>query len=116
MSCRARHTFLCATNARPSEPLISSRQVEQEVVDALQRLCDHCNERKWAAKAAGEASLELYLRAYISQCAADLKPMECSGIISSLGTSTFTIFIPALNVDKVRRHHPSIESSLDPDS
>ena len=52
----------------------------------------HCNERKWASKTAQEASTALFLRVYV-----DAHPLEQQdAIVTSLGTFTFTVFVPAI--------------------
>ena len=52
----------------------------------------HCNDMKWASKAAQEASTALFLRVYL-----DKHPLEQQdSVVTSLGSFSFTVFVPAI--------------------
>ena len=55
----------------------------------------HCNACKAAAKAAQDASSALFLRIFVDKYG--LEGVE--GIVTSVGTFSFTLFLPALNLE-----------------
>ena len=65
-------------------PLWDSSQVKQHAA--------HCNDMKWASKAAQEASTALFLRVYLER-----HPLERQdAIVTSLGSFSFTVFVPSI--------------------
>lgn len=66
------------------EPLWDSSQVKQHAA--------HCNDMKWASKAAQEASTALFLRVYLER-----HPLERQdAMVTSLGSFSFTVFVPSI--------------------
>jgi len=66
-------------------PLWESKEVARHAM--------HCNEMKWNAKAAQEASTSLFLRVYLDKHPLDHQP----AIVTSLGTFSFTVYVAALS-------------------
>ena len=55
----------------------------------------HCNDCKAAAKAAQDASSALFLRIFVDKYGLD----GVEGIVTSVGSFSFTLFLPALNLE-----------------
>jgi len=63
--------------------------------EELSHHASHCNEMKWASKAAQEASTNLFLKVYL-----DKHPLEHQpAIVTSIGTFSFSVYVPALATD-----------------
>ncbi|KAK3697536.1 hypothetical protein QZH41_019776 [Actinostola sp. cb2023] len=59
-------------------------------------IAQHCNDRKAAAKHAGELSSELFFAIFVRECG----PLEDKGFVSAIMDQSFDVFIPALGVTK----------------
>mmetsp|Transcript_43274 Transcript_43274/g.136795 ORF Transcript_43274/g.136795 Transcript_43274/m.136795 type:complete len:82 (-) Transcript_43274:203-448(-) len=64
--------------------------------EEVSSICATCNEKKWAAKAASEMSSRFFLYAYLRRQGF----LEQTAIVTSLGSSSFTIFLPRLVIEE----------------
>ena len=59
---------------------------------AIQRICDQCNEKKTAAKAASDRSDRVFLAIYLKK-----NPLRSTlGAVIGVGEKTFTVFVPEI--------------------
>jgi DIS3-like exonuclease 2 len=62
----------------------------------LQSICDHCNEKKEASRAAQQRGDEVFLALYLKR-----SPLKSQlGIVLSVGVKTFTVFVPSIGLNK----------------
>lgn len=64
--------------------------------DDLEVIASHCNDKKYAAKCAGEASVELYLGAFIRECG----PLMEDGIVVNVMHEAIDILVPSFGIIK----------------
>lgn len=66
------------------------------VSEDLQVIADHCNDRKLAAKKASEASINLYLGAFVRDCG----PLTEDGIVVSVMNESLDVLVPHFAIIK----------------
>lgn len=70
-------------------------KVDEQHYD-MDYIAQHCNDRKLAAKHAGELSIELFFAIFVHECG----PLEEEGFVSAIMDQSFDVFIPTLGVTK----------------
>ena len=70
-------------------------KVDEQTYD-MDYISQHCNDRKSAAKHAGELSIELFFAIFVHECG----PLEEDGLVSAVMDQSFDVFVPALGVTK----------------
>lgn len=70
--------------------------VPEFAADDLENIASHCNDKKFAAKRAGEASLDLYLGAFIRECG----PLTEDGIVAAVMHESVDILVPSFGIIK----------------
>lgn len=79
--------------------LAASLDIDEKVDEQhydMDCITQHCNDRKLAAKHAGELSIELFFAIFVRECG----PLEEDGLVSTVMDQSFDVFIPSLGVTK----------------
>lgn len=80
-------------------------KVDEQKYD-MDYISQHCNDRKSAAKHAGDLSIDLFFAIFVRECG----PLEEDGLVSAVMDQSFDVFVPALGV--TRRIYCKFCSSL----